>query len=108
MNSELTPSDIKEILREGSVDLGYSEDEQGSGRVDLQRTLKFQHDYSLVVSVEGSGSVSKDEDKESYGYEEEVVLTATPVEGESFSHWSGDASGSENPLTITMDDDKSV
>ena len=32
-----------------------------------------------------------------------VTLTATPAEGHVFSHWSGDASGSANPLTVTAE-----
>lgn len=32
-----------------------------------------------------------------------VTLTATPAEGYVFSHWSGDASGSANPLTVTAE-----
>lgn len=64
--------------------------------------------YRLTTSVspEGSGSIEPDGGK----YEEgtEVTLTATPNPGYEFASWSGDASGSENPTTITMDSDKSV
>jgi hypothetical protein len=35
-------------------------------------------------------------------------LTATPLSGYLFGSWTGDASGSANPLTILMDSDKSV
>jgi subtilisin family serine protease len=107
-NSVWTPGDIKEILKQGSIDLGLLEDEQGSGRTDLQKILKLQQNYSFVVNIDGNGSVSKNEDKESYTYEEEVVLTATPDSGGSFSHWSGDISGSENPKTVTMNESKTV
>lgn len=41
-------------------------------------------------------------------YGESVTLTATPNSGYEFSSWSGDASGSTNPLTITVLGDMSV
>ena len=37
-----------------------------------------------------------------------VSLTATPADGYVFSGWSGDASGSTNPLIITMTGDKNI
>jgi len=38
----------------------------------------------------------------------EVTLTANPNTGYIFKEWSGDITGSENPVTITMDSDKNV
>ncbi|CAM1354386.1 gliding motility-associated C-terminal domain-containing protein [Tenacibaculum insulae] len=37
-----------------------------------------------------------------------VELTATPDTGYQFDGWSGDASGTTNPLNITMDADKTI
>jgi uncharacterized repeat protein (TIGR02543 family) len=37
-----------------------------------------------------------------------ATLTAVPNPGYRFTGWTGDASGTENPLTITMDADKTV
>jgi uncharacterized repeat protein (TIGR02543 family) len=37
-----------------------------------------------------------------------ATLTATPNPGYRFTGWTGDASGTVNPLTITMDADKTV
>ena len=45
------------------------------------------------------------------GYYEKGVSTtieALPLSGYLFSNWSGDTSGSSNPLSITMDSDKSI
>ncbi len=54
------------------------------------------------------GSVTKDPDKTTYTYNEVVQLTATPDVGWSFADWSGDASGTANPLSVTMDANKAV
>lgn len=62
--------------------------------------------YALTVDASGSGDVSPTSG--SYTEGTEVTLTATPADGYLFSEWSGDASGTTNPLTITMDSDKSI
>jgi hypothetical protein len=65
-------------------------------------------EYTLTVSVEGEGSVAKDPDRSSYTDGEEVVLTAKPASGWSFKEWRGAISGSNNPGSVVMDQDKSV
>jgi hypothetical protein len=58
--------------------------------------------------VEGHGTVVRVPDKTLYNANEEVQLTATPDSGWSFSHWSGDYSGNDNPTTIIMDGNKTI
>ena len=67
-----------------------------------------QNQYALTISTVGSGSVAKSPDKTTYTYGEVVTLTANPAVGWSFSAWSGDLSGSDNPATLTIDGNKSV
>ncbi|MEY5019703.1 MAG: hypothetical protein RLZ22_791 [Verrucomicrobiota bacterium] len=43
-----------------------------------------------------------------YSVGSNATLTVTPTLGFVFSGWTGDASGTENPLTLTMDADKTV
>ena len=43
-----------------------------------------------------------------YHYGDEVTLTATADSGYSFTGWTGDASGTTTPTTITLDGDKTV
>ncbi len=65
-------------------------------------------EYTLTINIDGNGSVSKDSDQEVYEYGTVVELTAVPDTGWSFSHWTGDLTGSENPEEITMNSDKIV
>jgi hypothetical protein len=37
-----------------------------------------------------------------------VVLQATPDSGQAFLGWTGDASGSENPMVVTMNSNKVI
>jgi uncharacterized repeat protein (TIGR02543 family) len=68
----------------------------------------FQDEYTLTANVVGNGAVAKNPDQATYHYGDEVELTATADPGWTFSGWSGDASGSANPTTVTMDADKTV
>lgn len=63
--------------------------------------------YTLTVSSE-NGVVQKIPDLSEYESGTVVSLTATPNEGFIFNNWSGDISGSENPVNITMDNNKTV
>jgi hypothetical protein len=65
-------------------------------------------ELTLTLQIEGAGTVTKDPDQSAYALGTEVELTANPNPGWMFSHWSGDLTGSDNPATITMTDDKVV
>jgi hypothetical protein len=65
-------------------------------------------EYSLNVTIEGEGTVNRDPDQSSYTEGDEVTLTAEAASGWSFKEWDGDLSGSTNPVTITMDEEKSI
>lgn len=80
-----------------------------SGPKKLKANFK-QSKYSLKLSLNpaASGTITKSPSRSKYVYGDIVTLTATPKTGYSFSHWSGDVSGSANPLTITVTGDLSV
>jgi uncharacterized repeat protein (TIGR02543 family) len=65
---------------------------------------------STSASPSGGGSVTVSPALSTGRYDEgaTVTLTAEPAGGWKFDGWSGDATGSESPLTITMDADKSI
>jgi len=64
--------------------------------------------YTLTVNVVGNGTVTKNPDKTVYNAGEQVTLTATPGPGATFVGWSGSVTGTQNPITITMDSNKTV
>jgi uncharacterized repeat protein (TIGR02543 family) len=67
-----------------------------------------QNQYTLTVNVVGSGSVGKNPDLATYTYGTNVTLNATAQPGWVFSSWSGDQTGSVNPVTLTMNGNKVV
>jgi hypothetical protein len=62
---------------------------------------------SLLVTTQASsgGTVSGGG---SFDVNATATLTATPSAGFAFSHWTGDAVGSANPLQVAVDSNKSV
>ena len=67
-----------------------------------------QNHYLLNVPVVGDGHVSKLPDQPSYVYGTVVTLTASADPGWSFSGWSGDRTGSANPLRTTITANTSI
>ena len=64
--------------------------------------------YSITTSPSPSGAGWISPAEGSYESGNPVTLTATAASGYVFDHWEGDASGSSNPLTITMNSSKTV
>jgi acid phosphatase type 7 len=64
--------------------------------------------YTLAINASSGGSVSKSPDQASYASGTSVTLTATPASGYQFTGWGGDASGTQNPLTLAMNANKSI
>lgn len=63
---------------------------------------------TTAVSPSGGGSVTVNPLKNNYVNAESVILTAVPAIDYEFTGWSGDASGTTNPLTVTMTKSKSI
>ena len=66
------------------------------------------HTLTIGYAGNGSGVVSLNPPGGSYGYGTIVTLTAEAELGSVFTGWSGDAGGTTNPITLTMDVDKQV
>jgi hypothetical protein len=64
--------------------------------------------YTLTLSTAGSGSVTPVPSQATYDHGTVVQVTATPAANWFFDSWSGDASGSTNPLPVTMDANKNI
>lgn len=66
-------------------------------------------DVTLTTVADASkGSVTRNPAKDTYPETSSVILTATGKAGYLFTHWSGDATGTTNPLTVVVDKNMSV
>jgi len=68
----------------------------------------YEELYTLDVTVEGNGTVDRDPEEDSFLPGTEVNLTAKEDEHWYFVNWTGDATGTNTTLNITMDSDKSI
>jgi len=66
--------------------------------------------YSLTVDTvpPNGGGVTKNPNHDQYDSNAVVQVTATPNTGFRFDHWSGDLTGSTNPVNVTMNSAKTV
>jgi hypothetical protein len=81
--------------------------------------MRESYTLAIVLAGDGTGNISSNpagincgdssSDCAAVFYEDTVItLTATAATDSSFSSWGGDASGTDNPLMITIDGDKSI
>jgi hypothetical protein len=70
--------------------------------------LNFNRIFSLAASASSGGSVRYSPEQNQFIEGALVTLNAVSQAGWRFSHWSGDASGSVNPLQVTMTANKSI
>ncbi|MDX2110059.1 MAG: putative Ig domain-containing protein [Verrucomicrobiota bacterium] len=64
--------------------------------------------YTLTRNVVGSGEIGHSPSGSSYAEGTVVSLHANEGDGYVFSHWTSDASGTEDDITITMNGNRSV
>ena len=86
----------------------------GGGTAGTPLTLAFSvidqagTTYTLTTATVGSGAVTKTPNQTSYASGAIVSLQATPAAGYKFNGWSGAATGTSNPLSVTMTANKSI
>lgn len=101
----------------GYVFTGWSGDISGNANtatvtMDTYKTViaNFRPEtdrYTLTTRAE-NGVVEVESPQEEYRPGAQVTLTAKPAKGYAFTSWSGGYSGTANPATVIMDENKTV
>jgi len=63
---------------------------------------------STIANPSNGGSVTRNPNKTAFTLNETVTVTAAPASGFAFDSWSGAAAGTANPVTITMNGNKTL
>lgn len=90
-----------------STDAIYTSPLNASRTLVANFVLTADNTFTINV-ISNNGTVIKNPVMLAYNSGETVQLTATPNTGYTFVSWSGDASGSVNPITVTMSADKNI
>ncbi len=64
--------------------------------------------FSLTANAGVGGSVSKNPDQTNYNPGSVVALTANPAPGFAFTGWTGDVTGTINPIEVALTTNKTV
>ena len=115
---ELSTQDVRKIILQSVTKVdGLADKVASGGIVNAYEAIKLANtweietptpeffSFSSSVSPSNTGSVSG---AGSYQSGSTISISPTPSNGYEFSHWSGDASGSNNPLSITINQDTSI
>jgi uncharacterized repeat protein (TIGR02543 family) len=79
----------------------YTVSDGDGGTASAAIIVRVQATYTLSIAAI-NGSVAKSPDKTTYLQGETVTLTAAADTGYTFAGWSGDVSGTDNPVAIAM------
>ncbi|MCU0666658.1 MAG: putative Ig domain-containing protein, partial [Candidatus Omnitrophica bacterium] len=90
------------------VTFGVSDGNGGSDSETVTLTVNNVARTFTLTTTANNGSISRNPNSSTYNEGQSVVLTAVANSGYTFSSWSGGLTGSVNPQTITMDNDKTV
>lgn len=71
-------------------------------------TANFVAQYKLTTSVNPAGAGTVTPANGTFDKGISLPLTAAPLAGYVFDHWSGDASGNSSSINITMNSDKKI
>jgi len=116
-HDEGTVVTIRAIPNSGYTFSGWSGDASGTTNPitialdsDKSITANFTETTTYTLTITAGSGGTTDPLPGTYTHDEGTVVTirAIPNSGYTFSGWSGDASGTTNPITVTMDSDKSI
>ena len=86
----------------------YGSRDTGDYRLRVSTGSATRYSLSVDASPSAGGSVSLNPSGGTYNDGQQVRLSASPSSGYRFVRWQGDASGTSNPTTITMNHNRSV
>jgi uncharacterized repeat protein (TIGR02543 family) len=93
---------------QGSTGASSTTTTTSSSTTSSSTTSTTTYSLSTSVSPAAGGTVTRTPNQVSYAAGTSVVLAVSTATGYVFMGWSGDASGTTNPLTVVMDKNKTI
>jgi hypothetical protein len=103
MNDGLTTSNVLSLELHDQNNILYAGTNGGSAYKNNLLDL-----YALTISSELGGTTDPPPGNYFYNPGDQVEVTAIPDSGRTFMGWGGNATGTDNPLTVIMDSDKFI
>jgi uncharacterized repeat protein (TIGR02543 family) len=76
--------------------------------VVVSDTTRAEADYTLIIEVSGNGATDPAAGTYDFAGGSRESVRAAPASGATFAGWSGAATGTANPVTVTMDADQTL
>jgi uncharacterized repeat protein (TIGR02543 family) len=94
----------------GNVPSGHEKDSPITITMDSDKSVSasFIRQYKLTIAAGIGGTTDPVSGTYTYDSGTQVSIAAIPNTGYRFSGWSGDATGTTNPIAVTMDSNKSI
>ncbi|MCX6873575.1 MAG: chitobiase/beta-hexosaminidase C-terminal domain-containing protein, partial [Verrucomicrobia bacterium] len=110
-----TTATLTAVPAAGYAFTGWTGDATGTANplsllMDADKTIgaNFTRQYTLTASALSDGSITGIAADGKYLTGTTATLTAVPAAGYVFTGWTGDATGTANPLSLLMDADKTI
>ncbi|RDW15459.1 InlB B-repeat-containing protein [Oceanobacillus chungangensis] len=78
------------------------------GDMTIQAVFEQSDTHELTLAIEGEGNIHRESLDTTYNHMDSVTLTAAPSSGWSFDHWEGSVNGTNEQITVQMDEDKNI
>lgn len=104
----VSSSGVVTAVSTGSATITVTTDEGGFTAASDVTVNEVAADYTLNITVNGNGTTTPPVGSHTYAADTSISVTATPTTGATFTGWSGAATGTSNPISVTMDGNKSL
>jgi len=94
----------------GDVPTGHENDNPVTITMDSDKSIEanFIRQYILTIAAGTGGTTNPSPGSYIYDVGTQVSIRAIPNSGYRFTGWTGAETGTTNPITVTMDSDKSI
>ncbi|MFC6602954.1 tetratricopeptide repeat protein [Ectobacillus funiculus] len=104
LSEDTGPTNTFTTEEEGPTEIVVSQD-----KIEASVTIAVEKKQFVLTKISnGQGTIQSNPNDKEFTDGDVITLTATPAQGWEFSHWAGDASGTDPKVIVKMDQNKTV